>query len=302
MALYSTIFTFLQKGRMQMKRLDFHESRQRGSLDFPLEYHYLDESHPRHQMPHHWHEEHELLHVRSGEFDLVLDGQTLTLRPGDVAFIPAEALHGGVPRDCVYECIVFDMRLLLKCNDHCKQQISDVRHHRIALRSHFLSGDPVIRHTIPPMFEALHARCMGWELITLGCLFQFLGEVYKFGAYEPVHADAGDGRRVLALKKVFEMIETDYPSRLTLEDLANAAYMTPKYFCRFFREAVHRSPIDYLNYYRVETACTEIALSDKTLTEIAMDCGFGTPSYFIRLFRKYKGVTPGQYRAMICAD
>lgn len=280
-----------------MKRLDYHESRQRGSMDFPLEYHYLDDSHPRHQMPHHWHEEHELLQVRTGEFDLVLDGEAITLRAGDVAFIPAEALHGGEPRSCVYECIVFDMRLLLKCNDRCKQQISDVRHHRIALRNHFPCNHPVIRHTIPPMFDALRSQCSGWELITLGCLFQFLGEVYKFSAYGPADASHADGHRVLALKKVFELIEADYPSHLTLDALAAAAHMSPKYFCRFFKEAVHRTPIDYLNYYRIEVACNEIAATEKSLTEVALDCGFGTLSYFIRQFRKYKSVTPGQYQA-----
>ncbi len=280
-----------------MKPLQYHESKQRGSLDFPLEYHYLDENHPRHQMPHHWHEEHELLLVRTGEFDLVLDGETITLHTGDVAFIPAEALHGGEPRNCVYECIVFDMRLLLKCNDHCKQQVSDVRHHRIALQSHFPCNHPVIRHTIAPMFDALRAQCAGWELITLGCLFQFLGEAYKFQAYAQGEPARGEGKRALQLKRVFELIETDYASHLTLDDLASAVHMTPKYFCRFFKEAVHRTPIDYLNYYRVEAACNEIALADKTLTEIALDCGFGTLNYFIRQFKKYKGVTPGQYLA-----
>lgn len=291
-----------------MKRLDYHESKQRGSLDFPLDYHYLDESHPRHQMPHHWHDEYELLLIRTGEFDLVLDGEAIPLHAGDVAFIPAEALHGGQPHSCIYECIVFDMRLLLKCNDHCKQQISQFRHHRLSLQTHFPAGHPVIRHTIPPMFDALRAQCPGWELITLGCLFQFLGEAYKFGAYAPADPAQGDGKRVLALKKVFELIEASYDTPLTLGDLAGAVHMSPKYFCRFFKDVVHRTPIDYLNYYRVEAACNEIATSlapegdepsGRTLTSIALDCGFGNLNYFIRQFKKYKGVTPGQYQALI---
>lgn len=278
-----------------MKRLDYHESRQRGSLDFPLEYHYLDENHPRHQMPHHWHEEHEPLQVRTGEFDLVLDGETITLSVVDVAFIPAEALHGDELRQCMYACIVFDMRLLLKCNDHCKQQISDVRHHRIMLHNHFPYNHPVIQHTVPPIFDALRSRCAGWKLIPLGCLFQFIGEVYKFSAYKPAEESREEGKCVLALKKVFELIEADDPNRLSLNDLAASVHMTPKYFCRFFKEAVHRTPIDYLDYYRIEASCNEIATTGKSLTEIAMDCGFSNLNYYIRQFRKYKGITPGQY-------
>ena len=281
-----------------MKSLRYHESKQRGSLDFPLEYHYLDESHPRYQMPYHWHEEYELLHVIGGEFELILDDEALVLRPGDVAFIAAEQLHGGFPRNCIYECIVFDMRLLLKCNDHCKQQISSIRHHHISLQSRYAADDSSIRHTIPPMFRALHDQCPGYELITLGCLFQFLGEIYKHGAYQAAEP-TDDGRKVLRLKQVFELIETNYTSPLTLTDMAAAVHMSPKYFCRFFRATTHRTPVDYLNYYRIEAACNEIAATDRNLTEIALDSGFSSLNYFIRQFKKYKGITPGQYQEML---
>lgn len=282
-----------------MKSLRYHEAKQRGSFDFPLEYHYLDAAHPRYQMPYHWHEEHEILQVLEGEFDLTLEDETLTLRPGDVVFIAAEKLHGGVPRSCTYECIVFDMRLLLKCNDHCKQQVGDVLHHRLALQTHYPCDDRIIRHTIPPMFNALREQCPGYELITLGCLFQFLGEVYKYSAYQPADPQQGDGRKSVQLKQVFELIEEEYASPLTLNRLAASVHMTPKYFCRFFRQITQRTPIDYLNYYRIEAACNEIAATDKNLTEIALDNGFSNLNYFIRMFRKYKGVTPGQYMSTL---
>ena len=282
-----------------MSLLRYHESKQRGSLDFPLDYHYLDESHPRYQMPYHWHEEYELLHVLSGEFDLTLDDETITLMPGDVAFVAAEQLHGGIPRNCIYECIVFDMRLLLKCNDHCKRQISDIRHQHIRLQSSYPADDRIIRHTIPPMFRALHDQCPGYELITLGCLFQFLGEVYKHGAYNIEDLSQNEGKRVLQLKQVFELIESEYAAPLTLNDMAASVHMSPKYFCRFFKATTHRTPVDYLNYYRIELACNEIADADRNLTEIALDVGFSSLNYFIRQFKKYKGITPGQYQEML---
>lgn len=282
-----------------MKSLRYHESRQRGSLDFPLEYHYLDESHPRYQMPYHWHEEYEMLHVISGEFELTLDGGALLLGPGDVAFISAGQLHGGVPHSCIYECIVFDMRLLLKCNDHCRQQISDIRHQRISLQALYPAQDRIIRHTIPPMFRALHDQCPGYELITLGCLFQFLGEAFKHGAYQATDPAQDDGRKVLQLKQVFELIESEYASPLTLADMAASVHMSPKYFCRFFKATTHRTPVDYLNYYRIEAACNEIAATDRNLTAIALEAGFSSLNYFIRQFKRYKGVTPGQYQEML---
>lgn len=283
-----------------MKLLRYHEVRQRGTLDFPLEYHYLDKHHPRYQMPYHWHDEYEILQVQTGCFEMTLDDEIITLYPGDAAFIAAGILHGGIPQECTYECVVFDMRLLLKCNDHCKQQVGEILHRRLAVQNCFRKENRVIRHTIPPMFEALRTQCAGWELITLGCLFQFLGECFKHGAYQLQESrNMRDGKRTLQLKTVFEMIENDYSQSLTLEALSDAVHMTPKYFCRFFKAATHRTPIDYLNYYRIEAACYELAATDKNITEVALDNGFSSSSYFIRLFRKYKGVTPGQYLSNI---
>ena len=251
-------------------------------------------------MPYHWHEEYEILYVRTGSFELTLDDEVIMLYSGDTAFVEAGSLHGGIPHECIYECLVFDMRLLLKTNDHCKQQIGEILHRQLTLQNCFRQNDRVIRHTIPPMFEALGTGCAGWELITLGCLFQFLGECFKHEAYQRRQGKTvRDDKRILQLKTVFEIIENDYPQPLSLQMLSDAVHMTPKYFCRFFKAATHRTPIDYLNYYRIEAACYELAATDKNITEIAMDNGFSSSSYFIRLFRKYKGVTPGQYLSAI---
>ena len=71
--------------------------------------------------------------------------------------------------------------------------------------------------------------------------------------------------------------------------------MNAKYFCRYFREMTHRTPIDYLNYYRIEQACFQLATSNSAVADIGMSCGFNDVSYFIKTFRKYKGMTPKKY-------
>ncbi len=278
----------------------YHESKQRGSLDFPLDYHYVDERHSHYEMPYHWHEEFEILHVLKGTFTLSIDEEQHVLLAGDFAFIGAGLLHGGMPNDCVYECVVFDMRLLLKSNDHCKQCIGDILHGHIVVTPHFSAGHKVTRHTLPPMFDALRTTAEGYSLITLGCLFHFVGEVYKFAAYKRQAASQGrEAKKTLKLKKVFEIIESEYMHPLTLAHLSSTTGMTPKYFCRFFKQATHRSPMDYVSYYRVEMACYEMASTEKNVTEIAMDMGYSDVNYFIRTFRKYKGMTPGQYLGAI---
>ena len=275
----------------------YHESIQRGSPDFPLDYHYVDEHHNRYEMPYHWHEEMELLHVRRGSFTLAIGEQTHALGAGDVAFIAPGKLHGGEPRDCVYECVVLDLRLLLKSNDPCRQYINAILEGRIEITPHLTAANPALLASIEPMFDALREQCEGYTLITLGCLFRFVGEAYRLGIYgvKPLPRDA-ENRRVLQLKRVFELIENRYAEPLTLGQLSAAVGMTPKYFCRFFKEATHRTPMDYVAFYRVEMACYAFAMTDRSVTDVALDMGYADPNYFIRSFKKYKGVTPGHYR------
>ena len=60
-------------------------------------------------------------------------------------------------------------------------------------------------------------------------------------------------------EKCDSAIEDHYDECVTLDDLARIAGMNSKYFCRYFKEMTHRTPIDYLNYYRIEQACFKLA-------------------------------------------
>ena len=98
------------------------------------------------------------------------------------------------------------------------------------------------------------------------------------------------------LKPALEYIEQHYGQHISLDTLARLTGFSPKYFCRYFRTIVHRSPIDYLNYYRIECAAHFLATADMNVAEVAVQCGFADSSAFIKQFRKYKGTTPKQYK------
>lgn len=283
-----------------MSNLRYHESKQRGSLSFPLDYHFVDRNHSRYEMPYHWHEEVELLRVLRGCFRLNAGGETYCLAAGDAAYIASGVLHGGVPDACEYECVVVDLRLLMRGDDLSKRLIGDLMDGHIAVMPIFSVERALVQQTLAPMFEALHNRYEGYTLIALSCLYRFVGEIYRLHAYTcREQPDGPENRRMLKLKKVFEMIEEHYTEPLHLATLAAAVGLTPKYLCRFFREATHRTPLDYIGYYRVEMACYALAATEHSVTEIALDSGFSDLNYFIRCFRKYKGVTPGQYRKTV---
>ncbi|MBQ3686678.1 MAG: helix-turn-helix transcriptional regulator, partial [Treponema sp.] len=103
-------------------------------------------------------------------------------------------------------------------------------------------------------------------------------------------------RQAQQFETVLNYIKEHYQEQIGLETLASIVGLSPKYFCRLFREVTGRSPIEYLNWFRINMACGKLRGSGRKLADIASDCGFNDLSYFIKTFRNYKGVTPLKYR------
>lgn len=91
-------------------------------------------------------------------------------------------------------------------------------------------------------------------------------------------------------------IKNDYSQPLTLSELAETARLNPQYLCRAFRQVTGKTPIDYLNYYRIECAAEKLCYTNLSVTEIALSCGFNDLSYFNRLFKRHKNASPSAFR------
>ena len=279
-----------------MRYLATHEHAPRGTFDFPIELYYVDPSHPRYEMPFHWHMEHELILVLQGVLRLSAEGEAFELAPGDCMLIADGAIHGGTPEGCIYECLVFDLERFLAGTTTCGQRVALLTEGDARLEGKFPAGTQAAA-IVSQLFQAMETERPGYELTTMGLLWQLWGELLGqrlLGAAEP--GPPRDIRRAQAVKNVLRRIRSSYGQPLTLEDLAAEAALEPKYFCRVFRQITGRTPINYLNYYRVECAAELLCTTQGSITDIALECGFGDVSYFSRMFRRYKGQTPGQYR------
>lgn len=262
-----------------------YEDVTRGTPEFPLGFYRVDSTHPNYHMQLHWHVEYEIIHICSGTLTLFLDEETLVCTGGDAVLIAGSTLHGATPRSCVYECAVFDPRSLFQGS------------WRTALEgiSGFISLPAGSRENQEALafFDALHQTEGGAEFMILGALCRFFGVLRQkklFGSLP-----AASSKKIQHLKQALKLMETEYASTLTLAQLAQACGMSPKYFCRFFREMTHKTPIDYLNRYRIKIACEMLRDNQESITEIAFSCGFNDLSYFIKTFKRYKGVSPKAY-------
>ena len=276
---------------------NYHEDLPRGIPDFPIEFYHVDYTHPRYHMDCHWHDEFELIHVLSGTLCVTIDGAEHLLYAGDTTFVAGGCAHAASPENCVYQCTVFDPAMLLRSGDASKAYIHRIQNHSIAVTPRIPAACTPVKEAMHRLFcTAFNANRQPNVLLVLGALMDFFGLVFEEKIYTESPAELPkNNQRIRYLKEVLTHIEQHYAEPITLAQLSEIAGMSSKYFCRFFRQMTRRTPIDYLNYYRVECACHELSTTEKSVTEVALDCGFNDISYFIKTFRRHKGVSPGKY-------
>lgn len=279
-----------------MRYLEYKETLQRGSVGFPFAYYHITPSHPRYTMPPHWHDECELIRIQEGTFTLMVNREIFSLHAGDTAFINSGFLHSGIPEDCRYECIVFDLDYYLKNHQYAPENLSTLLSQQKLIRTFFPASMTEFQEIFRTMVHALSRHQTGYTLMTEGALYHFLGLLLRrdYLVENPGRA-ATHSKKFRECKTILNYIALHYTEPITLKEMAECVHMNPNYFCRFFREMTHQSPIAYLNYYRIECACEKLCMSNARVLDIALDCGFSDVNYFIKVFKKYKNMTPLQY-------
>lgn len=280
-----------------MLYLDYNEKQMHGTKEFPIAFYHVDHNHPRYEMPFHWHKEYEIVKVIEGTFRLMLADSEIVAGPGENFFIPSGVLHGGVPENCIYECLVFDLDILFLHTDICRQYIRQIKHQDIIVHPLITDTAPSLCRIVDRIFSSMAEMPCGYELSVIGSLFEMFGLIFR----EKYYTESAPGceppfRHMDQLKPVFEYIEKHYSSGISLQQLSQISGMSPKYFCRYFQAIAHKTPMDYLNYYRIERSCALLSTTDAPITSVAYDCGFNDCSYFIKLFKRYKHITPKQYQ------
>lgn len=102
------------------------------------------------------------------------------------------------------------------------------------------------------------------------------------------------------MKRVYQFILDNYTRRITLDEVAAVACMNKSAFCTFFKRHYSQSFFYVLNEHRINVACLMLSEEPvKDIAEISIAVGFNDVPYFHRVFKRYKGFAPNEYRQKI---
>lgn len=98
------------------------------------------------------------------------------------------------------------------------------------------------------------------------------------------------------LRQITDFIEGNLDRPIHIQDLAALTGYSDGHFHRAFRAATGETPLTFVNRQRVLHATRRMSENDASILDICLACGFSSPGYFARLFRRVHGVSPSDYR------
>ncbi|WP_046866980.1 helix-turn-helix domain-containing protein [Microvirga massiliensis] len=105
-----------------------------------------------------------------------------------------------------------------------------------------------------------------------------------------------NGRR--AIRSIEEGMQRDLASNTPIDELAKSLGYGHSQLYALFKREFGMSPNDYRQRLRIKRCCTLLLRTNRAVTDIALELGFGSSQYFARVFKKYVGVTPSEYRRL----
>ena len=124
--------------------------------------------------------------------------------------------------------------------------------------------------------------------------FDFFYEMLTKHYIIPVSTE--QNKSLAAVKEVLDHISLHYQENLTVSELSGLSNYSEYYFMKLFRQYTGKTLVEYINDFRMEKAKYLLTHSDAPVTEIAMQVGFNSTSYFIKKFQQSNKVSPHKYR------
>ena len=96
--------------------------------------------------------------------------------------------------------------------------------------------------------------------------------------------------------RTMDYIKENYGDKISIDDLAKTANMSRSTFIRQFEKFCRQSPVQYLLRVRIEKSAELLLSTNKSITEISQKCGFFDNSHFSKIFSRFIGCSPKDYR------
>lgn len=279
-------------------RQGLQEMRTQGTPLRPLKIYKMEDKNGRIDVPYHWQEYVEILWLLEGSLSVIVREERYTGNPGDIFYINPRELHGmqSLDQGCTYLALIFPLSWLQfdqadEAGENYLRPLAGLNAYVTTQLPQKTAGQAEILFN--EIYELYENEGEGAWLGIKACLLRFYFYLYRDGV---VSRRQKESRQMAMLLQISRYVQEHCGENLSLAALGLQFHMSPKYFSVYFQKHFSRNFTDYLAAVRVERAKKLLLETEADLELIAQQAGFSGSSYFIRVFGKATGMTPGQYR------
>ena len=248
----------------------------------------------------HWHSYFEITYVQEGQGNYSVNGQEYMMKPGDIIIFNNVEAHG-------WKLMGEDMKLLVmifspefvaeKLSVFDSEYLKPFVERGSNFKNRIGSEEPVsheIRKGIREIYAEWQQQKEGYPLMIKANILRILTMLIRTYQDESKSGEMLKEKKsaMKRLEQAISYIDHHYSEKITLDEVAAAAYMSSNYFSSFFRKVTGISFCEYVTRIRISHARELLRDTDKSVTEIAMECGFHNISNFYRLYKKQVGKPP----------
>lgn len=236
----------------------------------------------------HHHRSFELYYLVKGNREYFIEDRFFSVGEGDLVLIPQKVFHRTAGKG--------GLRFLIHFTDTFLEKFFTP-----ATLTPLLEGVPFVfranekdRYHILTNLENMlseYNKPTRNEMLLAGCLYQILfTSACAPNNYVP-QSYANEN-----ITQIIQYINENYNHISDIEQIAEHFFISKFYLCRLFSRNLGISLVAYLNTIKIREACHMLITSNANMTEVSMECGFNSPSYFCKVFKAEKGMSPTEYR------
>lgn len=273
-----------------------------GTSEYPFALYRIRNAHHPFSVSLHWHDEVEIIYVEQGILHLTIDKTTYTAETGSIFIVNSQEIHEMSLTDTntIYYTILFPLNsLIFQMQDNCNQSFLLPLSEQTMLFSTNLNESAyhsVYETKLKELISIYYKKSTAYQLGTKSCL---LSLIYLLYTNSDIHLSKKDLTYNKLHREILYYINENYLETIPLEDIANHFHMAPKYFSRYFKNIFHTTLTEYITQLRLEKALELLQHSELSVTEIALQTGFSSCSYFNKRFKSTFGKSPKKYLEQI---
>lgn len=267
--------------------------------------------HAQHSLWTHCHDYFQIWYIAKGSFTHKVNDEAYQICKGDAFVIPPFTLH-SLDIDSGVELEIFGCEFMPSfVNERLESMPTRADFFDVAFLEFFLRQDTglhskisldnaaelTVKNLMKEMLAEYEKRHPFFQLVLKAHLLQLLSVLIRQLNGELVQAvfEKSEKYRKI-MNRVVDYIRNHYHENLNLNTLCTVSALSRSMFCGLFKEWTGKTFNRYVTDLRISQAKAMLKQLELSVTDVCYSVGFNEPSYFCRIFKKYTGISPSEFR------